>query len=769
LSPRRLWRRPALILGAWTITVLSAPGLRAQTPPDLPITTGLVWWFWADAITGLSDGDAVAQWDDYSPSANHVAQTAVGQRPSLHSNLLNGHAGVRFDGDGPEHVLTTATSPVTGSSSRSVFIVFDQHAGCGLDDASMLDLGVGAGRWVVEGEYSVRTATGNRIWTDSCTNNTPQILAVIQDGTSTADLFAWENGIFLPVASTVAAAVNTTGGAALGGRGAGDAGFFFDGDLFEVIVYDRALSSSERRDVHCYLSERFAISVSDGCPTPTPTHTPPLPTPRIWLDAADEASMSLLGSRVSQWRDKSGHGVHVSQGTDSERPLFVPAAVNGRSVLSYDGVDDFLQSAIIAGLAQPNEVFVCGRMLTDVGAYFVDGRTGAGRNAILNDNASGGFQLFAGNVHLDDRLTFGVPQCVTGVFDGATSRMAINGSFGFTSPGDAGAQPLDGLTVGGRFSTAGSICADPRCTIDGEVYEVLVYDTLLSAGNRSTIHNYLAGKWLFTPTNTPTVTPTRTPTRTPTNTPTVTPTRTPTRTPTATSSHTPTRTASLTPSETPTRTPTSTVTDTPTITPTATNTPTATDTPTRTPVPPPLLCAASPLPGCHQPAAPGLGFVRLKRSGDGVGNRLTWKWTRGDAVNSSELGNPLSGTTDYELCVYEEFGGSPLLIMSAAAPAGGICGGGRSCWSTASRGFRYRDTNLAPDGLLKLVLKAGGNGQSRVIAIGRGLDLRVPGMPLSQDPKVTVQLVNGDGTCWEARYGSPAGRNTDAQFKDKND
>jgi hypothetical protein len=165
----------------------------------------------------------------------------------------------------------------------------------------------------------------------------------------------------------------------------------------------------------------------------------------------------------------------------------------------------------------------------------------------------------------------------------------------------------------------------------------------------------------------------------------------------------------------------------------------------------------------------GAGFFRLKMSPDGAGNRLTWKWTKGDAVSVSELGNPVNGTTDYELCVYEELAGSPLLVMSALAPAAGVCASGKECWSSSTMGFRYRDRNLSPDGLLKLVVKSGAAAESRVIAIGRGPDLRVPGMPLSQDPDVVVQLVNGEGTCWEAAYAAPASRNTSDQFKDRND
>lgn len=48
--------------------------------------------------------------------------------------------------------------------------------------------------------------------------------------------------------------------------------------------------------------------------------TPAQITTALWLDAADSATITVNGSKVTQWSDKSGNGRHVTQGTDSLRP-----------------------------------------------------------------------------------------------------------------------------------------------------------------------------------------------------------------------------------------------------------------------------------------------------------------------------------------------------------------------------------------------------------------------------------------------------------------
>ena len=58
-------------------------------------------WYKADAITGVSDGGAVASWVDSSGQGNTLTQSTLGAMPSYETNELNSLPVVRFDKTSP--------------------------------------------------------------------------------------------------------------------------------------------------------------------------------------------------------------------------------------------------------------------------------------------------------------------------------------------------------------------------------------------------------------------------------------------------------------------------------------------------------------------------------------------------------------------------------------------------------------------------------------------------------------------------------------------
>ena len=188
--------------------------------------------------------------------------------------------------------------------------------------------------------------------------------------------------------------------------------------------------------------------------------------------------------------------------------------------------------------------------------------------------------------------------------------------------------------------------------------------------------------------------------------------------------------------------------------------------------PPPAVCAAAPLTGCRKPTASGASTFQLKDNTLDNKDALTWNWTKGAATSLSNFGDPVNGTTSYTLCVYDESAGVPNAVMSLTAPPGGVCSG-KPCWKAKKTGFQYKDTSLTNDGLLQLQVTAGAAGKAKIVVKGKGerLPLPVPvGFSLfAQDTAVIVQLVNSDGTCWEADFSSPAKKNDLKQFNDKSD
>lgn len=80
----------------------------------------------------------------------------------------------------------------------------------------------------------------------------------------------------------------------------------------------------------------LAVTVSSADQQPW---TPAEITTALWLDAADSSTITLNGSTVSQWGDKSGLGINVTQGIASKQPQYIGG------VIVFDGVDDYLESA----------------------------------------------------------------------------------------------------------------------------------------------------------------------------------------------------------------------------------------------------------------------------------------------------------------------------------------------------------------------------------------------------------------------------------------
>ena len=68
--------------------------------------------------------------------------------------------------------------------------------------------------------------------------------------------------------------------------------------------------------------------------------TPAELTTLAWYDAADASTITLNGSNVSQWDDKSGSGRHLSQVTASRQPSYAASTLNDRPLITL--VDDFM-------------------------------------------------------------------------------------------------------------------------------------------------------------------------------------------------------------------------------------------------------------------------------------------------------------------------------------------------------------------------------------------------------------------------------------------
>ena len=72
------------------------------------------------------------------------------------------------------------------------------------------------------------------------------------------------------------------------------------------------------------------------------TPTSPVAGYSAWYDAADTATISLSGSAVTQWTDKSANAYKLTQGNSGRQPTSGVNTLNSKNVITFDGNDVLL-------------------------------------------------------------------------------------------------------------------------------------------------------------------------------------------------------------------------------------------------------------------------------------------------------------------------------------------------------------------------------------------------------------------------------------------
>ena len=245
------------------------PVAHAQNGP--PVVSGLVLHLDADAIDGLSDNDPVAQWDDLSGEDNHATQGTSGYRPIYKTNILNGKPVVRFDGSDdrlnfPNLGISSGNNPLT------IIVIFTPHSLPEVDNWQVSDALIAfrnqhnlmlvfadqGGSGVPE-EISVRAELSQSGWTtlvrsDALENFNSYLIYVDFDTTNGWRLF--QGGSLKQSNSNTETIVSGTDITAIGGVGGGT-NRFYEGDIAEILIYNRALTTQEKEDVEQYLGEKW--------------------------------------------------------------------------------------------------------------------------------------------------------------------------------------------------------------------------------------------------------------------------------------------------------------------------------------------------------------------------------------------------------------------------------------------------------------------------------------------------------------------------------
>lgn len=244
----------------------------------------------------------------------------------------------------------------------------------------------------------------------------------------------------------------------------------------------------------------LASTASLGKPKPW---TPSQIQKSVWLDAADASTITLSGSNVTSWGDKSGNGINAVQSTLANAPVLSAASLNGLPTIRFNGnagTQIRLDTpAFDFGTSQRTLFVVIKNTGPDTGAASLPmlfwPRAGNGTNSL--SIASWITTAVQGTALMITTTQSKTNYLVASYLFGRTSaieQLFVNGSSVGTATKTVGGSSYSNATSGYAF---GGIPGDPSAQyfFDGNIAEVLMFNNALSVPDQQKVEGYLAWKW----------------------------------------------------------------------------------------------------------------------------------------------------------------------------------------------------------------------------------------------------------------------------------
>lgn len=464
---------------------------------------------WLDAVdvsTITLNGSDVSNWADKSGNGNDLAQATAVEQPEYKTDQINGLNGVFFDKANEERLASSSVD--MDGKDVTVFIVSRYTDLSRIDRASLFYVGGTPFYFIDIPHTSEKMLTA--IWTGSVEADNIVSDSVLEKDQDYLFTFVYDNTgnisyqkrdqITQADTSTTSVAANFNGPITLGNHPSADRAPTMS--YGEVLVYNKTLNVNEMSQVETYLIDKWGIDFNPA----------KLSGLTLWLDADDSDTITLNGSDVSQWDDKSVSGNNATQSTANDQPLYDTASINNKNAVYFDGVSEFLDLDSLTSVTNDFTIFVV--IEFDVAVSNPTNTTPA--EGILGDSVSDPTPrgwLFTGEVSgsaSQETLSFGsvdgagqggieylrtniaaVPKVISGRLTGTGMSIQIDGVNQTVFEASSGIQPGELF----QFDMIGAHAPTPANFLAAKIGEIVHYDRSLTDDERTAVTNYLKAKW----------------------------------------------------------------------------------------------------------------------------------------------------------------------------------------------------------------------------------------------------------------------------------
>jgi len=468
----------------------------------------------------------VYNWTDKTGNSRNATQTTLGSVPTWTSSVQNGLGGILFSGAQCYNLPTlTSFNPIsifvvakaTSFSSGATILSLTASTGIYFRSTNGASNPTYTSYGVDYGGSSYRYVPNSAV-TDTNTHLWGFVLPASGLGTFTFD------GVVGNAASgfTTSQIGTTYSTGSIGAYGQTASSSPFTGYIFEVIIFNYALSTAQRQSIEGYLNKKWAIYTTKNSIISTNPYYSIKPYSQsfsplyidglqLWMDAAD--STTITGSSpVTQWNDKSGNGYNF---TASAGPVLATASQNGLNTLTFTAASSqFLSNTATVNFMELYSLSIFAVFKysdTTSGGYIfakslyggANGRILLGRDAgtpaTLNAGIATTANAFSTYSDVYTANTWRVYGFVADRSAGtvkAYQNGSNNASASFTVDTTTNLTTAYPMAIGAYNNSSGTL-APPQAGLyfNGSIGEILVYSTALTNQQRQQVEGYLSRKW----------------------------------------------------------------------------------------------------------------------------------------------------------------------------------------------------------------------------------------------------------------------------------
>jgi hypothetical protein len=305
-------------------------------PSTSPIPrSGLVQWLRASNIT--TSGSNVTNWNDISGSRNDASNGS--NQPTLVANAINGHPAVNFSGS--QFLQAPAGFSTFTSGLSAILVAKPVSVSAG---ARLFDYGNGATSdniiMSLPSSTGLTFSTYNSSTSSSATASTGvtlgnfQLLESLYNGSNTANLFVNASS---SASSTSMQTLNNLvrSGNYLGQDNSG--GNRYNGQIAEMLLWNRQLTSAERTAVEGYLLSKYLLLSSNSVANPTFSTSS-----TTFTEPSQVAIAAPTGSKIYITTDGS---TPSTSSLEYSKPLFITHTQTVKAIAAMNGLTSGVATA----------------------------------------------------------------------------------------------------------------------------------------------------------------------------------------------------------------------------------------------------------------------------------------------------------------------------------------------------------------------------------------------------------------------------------------